>query len=89
MQLIAREETAEVEWVVGKAVVGYPAAHLANHLHVIVHSRNDEVRQFYPHTRISHGEDGVEHRLEVPTADVLVDVIAERLQVDIGSVEIG
>ena len=69
LHLEAREETAEVQGIVGKAVACYPLAHLANHLYVIVDAGDDEVRQFYPHACIAHGENGVEHWLQMASAD--------------------
>ena len=86
---VAGEETAEVEGLVGKAVVDEPAAHAANHLHVVVDGGDDEIGELYPHAGIVHGEDGVEDGLQVASADALVDVVAERLQVDVGGIEPG
>ncbi len=63
VHFVAWEETAEVQGAVGEAVAGHPAAHLANHLHVVVHARDDEIREFYPHVGIAHGQDGVEDGL--------------------------
>ena len=88
-QLVAWEETAEVEWGRGESVGDEPLAHLSNHVHIVINGRYDEVCQFYPHTSIPHGEDGVEDRLQVATADTLVDFVAEGFQVDIGGIEIG
>ena len=77
LHLITWKETAEVQGMVGKAVVSYPTAHFANHLHVVVDVGDDKVGEFYPYTSITHGEDGVEHGLQVAPADALVDVVAE------------
>jgi len=63
LHLVAREETAEVQGIVGEAIAGYPLAHPTNYRHVIVDARDDEVRQFYPHASIAHRENGVEHWL--------------------------
>ena len=79
LHLISWEETAEVQGIVCKAVIHYPAAHLANHRHVIVHTRDDEIRQFNPHTCFLHSQDGIEDWLQVATADLLIDIIAKRL----------
>ena len=86
--LVSREEAAEMQGVLGKAVADNPLAHLANHLHVIIHTRDDEVRQFYPHPCIMHGENSVKDRLKMTTANLLIDIVAETLQVDIGCIEI-
>ena len=83
---VSGEETVEVEGHVGKAIVHEPAAHAAYHVHVIVDSGDDEIGEFYPHACVVHSKDGVEHDGEVTATDALVDVVAERLQVDVGSV---
>ena len=69
-------------------VVCEPSAHLTNHLQIVIDAWDNKVGEFYPHAGIPHGEDGVKHRLEMSAADTLIDIIAERLQVDIGSIEI-
>ena len=89
VHLIAREEAREMEWGVSKTMGNEPLAHLADHIEVVVDARDHEVGDFYPHTCLFHGEDGVEHRLQMATTDALVDVVAERLEVDIGSIEVG
>ena len=89
VHLIAREESRKMEWGVSKTMGNEPLAHLANHIHIVVDARNHEVGDFYPHTCLFHGEDGVEHRLQMATTDALVDIVAERLEVDIGSIEVG
>ena len=76
-QLVAWEETAEMQWRFFETVVLQPLAHPADHLHIIVHPRNHEVCQFYPHPRITHGEDGLKHGLEMSATHTLVDVVAE------------
>ena len=78
LHLEAWEETAEVQGIVCKTIVGYPAAHLANHRHVIVEARDDEIRQFNPYTGVLHGQNSVEDWLQVATADFLIDIVAER-----------
>ena len=75
--LVTGEETAEVQRGFAEAVVLQPLAHPADHLHIIVHPRNDEVRQFDPHACIAHGEDGLKHGLEMAATYLLVDVVAE------------
>jgi hypothetical protein len=89
VHLVAREESREMEWGVRKAMGNEPLAHLANHIHIVVDARNHKVGDFYPHACLLHGEDGVEHRLQMATTDALVDIVAERLEVDIGSIEVG
>lgn len=74
---IVWEEPAQMQGMVGHAVVDYPAAHLANYGHVVVQTRNDEVRQFYPHASVVHGEDGVKDGLQMSAAVALVNVVAE------------
>ena len=88
-ELVAGEEAAEVEWGVGKVVVGEPTAHLADHVHIVVNIWNDEVGKLYPHTGIAHSENGVEHGLQMAAADSVVDGIAEGFQVDVGGIEVG
>ena len=70
-------------------VVHYPTAHLANHAHIIVDAGDDKVGELYPYAGITHGEDGVEHGLEVSAADTLVDIIAKRFQVNVGGIKVG
>ena len=89
VHLVTGEETREVEWGLGKTMGDEPLTHLADHGQVVVDARDDEVGEFYPHTSPLHGEDGVEHRLQMTTTDALVDIVAERLEVDIGSIEVG
>jgi hypothetical protein len=78
-----------VEWSVGKTMGNEPLAHLADHVHVVVDGGDDEVGDLYPYTCLLHGEDGVEDGLQMATTDALVDVVAKRLEVDVGSIEVG
>jgi len=89
LHFVAGKEATEVERGAGKAVVDEPATHAPNHRHVVVDAWDEEVGEFQPHASLLHGEDGVEDGLETATADSTVDVVAERLQVDIGGIEIG
>ena len=89
LHAIAGKESAEVERGISKAVLCQPTTHTANHLHVVVDGRDNEVGQFYPYAGLLHGEDGVEDRGKAAAADALVDVVAERLEVDVGGIEIG
>ena len=89
VHLITGEETREVEWGLGKTMGDEPLAHLADHGQIVVDARDDEVGEFYPYACLFHGEDGIEHRLQMTTTDALVDIVAERLEVDIGSIEVG
>ena len=89
VHLIAREESRKMEWGVSKTMGNEPLAHLADHIHIVVDARDHEVGDFYPHTCLLRGEDSVEHRLQMATTDALVDIVAERLEVDIGSIEVG
>ena len=89
LHLIAGEETREVEWGVGKAVLLEPAAHLTDHVHIVVDGGNDEVGELYPHASPFHGKDSVEDRLQMATTDPMVDVVAKRLEVDIGGIKVG
>ena len=77
-----------MQGIVGKTIVHYPSTHLANHRHVIVNTRDDEVRQFNPYACFPHSQDGVENWLQMTTTDLLIDIITKRLQVDVGSIEI-
>jgi hypothetical protein len=86
---VAWEETAEVEGGVGEVVAGEPTAHLAYHVHIVIDARNDEVGELYPHARIAHSEDGVEDGLQTAAANFVVDGVSERLQIDIGGIEVG
>ena len=78
-----------MEWGIGKTVLDEPTTHLANHVHIIVDTRNDEVGEFYPHPGFVHREDSVKYGLEMTTAYLIVYVVAERFQVDIGSIKVG
>ena len=49
---------------------------------------DNKVGEFYPYAGIPHGEDGVKHGLQMTAADTLINIIAERFQVDIGSIEV-
>ena len=60
LHLIAREEPTEMEGSVGKSVFDEPATHATYHVHIVVDAGDDEVGQLYPHTGITHGQDGVE-----------------------------
>lgn len=75
LHFVAGEEAAEVQGLVGQSVVHYPVTHSTDHLHIVVHTRDDEVRQLYPHASIVHRQDGVEYRLQMPATDTLVDVV--------------
>lgn len=63
LHLIAGEKTAEVEWGIGEVVGDEPLTHLADHGHIVVDARDDEVGDFHPDASLLHGEDGVEDRL--------------------------
>ncbi len=78
VHLVAREESAKVQGAVGESAADHPAAHLANHLYMVVQARDDEIREFYPHAGIAHGKDGVEDGLQMSAADLHVDVVAKR-----------
>ena len=88
-EAVAGEEAGEVEWGVGQLVVDEPSAHFADHIGVVVDIGDDEVGELDPHTGIAHGEDGVEHGLQMAAADALVDGVAEGFQVDVGGIEVG
>ena len=88
-EAVAGEETGEVEWGIGKVVTGEPTAHLTNHIHIVVDAWDDEGGELDPDTGFAHGEDGVEHGLQMTAADALVDVVAEGLEVDVGGIEVG
>ena len=60
LHLEAWKEAAEMQRILCKTVICNPAAHLTNHRHVIVNSRNNKVRQFNPYTCCFHGQDGIE-----------------------------
>ena len=79
---VAGEETGEVEWGIGQLVVNEPTAYLADHVHVVVDIRDDEVGNFDPHASLLHGEDGVEDGLQTSAADTMVDIVAEGFEVD-------
>ena len=89
VHLIAREESRKMEWGVRKTMGNEPLAHLTDHVHIVVDSWDNEVGEFYPHASLLHGEDGVEDGLQMTTTDPLVDIVAERLEVDVGSIEVG
>ena len=88
LHLIAGEESAEMERSISEAVGDEPLAHLADHGHIVVDARDDEVSEFDPYVRLFHGENSVEHWLQVSATDALVDLVAEGFQVNIGSIEI-
>ena len=75
--LVTGEESAEMQGRFFETVVVQPLAHPADHLHIIIHPRDHEVRQFDPHASITHGEDSLQHRFEMPATHPLVDVVAE------------
>ena len=77
LHLEVREEAAQVQRLAGKAVINNPPAHLTDHLQVIIHARNDEIGQFYPHPGIMYGEDGIEDGLQMTSTDTLIDIVAE------------
>ena len=89
LHLIAGEKTREMERGVGKVIGNEPLAHLTDHVHIVVDSRDNKVGELYPHASPLHGEDGVEDGLQMTTTDPLVDIVAERLEVDVGSIEVG
>ena len=49
---------------------------------------NNEIGDFHPHARLLHGEDGIEDGLQMATAYLHIDIVAEGLEVDVGSIEI-
>ena len=89
MHFVAGEETAEVEWGISKPIVCNPLTHASNHCHIVVDGRDDEVGEFDPYACIPHGENGVEYGSKLSAADVLIDMVAKRLQVYVGGIEVG
>ena len=77
LQLVAWKEPAEVQGIVGKTIVRYPSAHLANHRHVVINGGDDEVGQLDPHTGFLHGKYGVEHGLQVTAIDATIALFGE------------
>lgn len=71
MHLVAREETTEMKWCVGKVIVFKPTTHPTNHIHIVIDTRNHKIREFYPHASIPHSEDGVKYWLKMPATDSL------------------
>ena len=88
-EFVAGEEATEMKGSVGKVVVGEPTAHLADHVHIVIDAGNDEVGELDPDAGLLHGEDGVEDGLQMAAADTMVDIVAEGLEVDVGSIEVG
>ena len=86
---VAGEETGEVEWGVGQVVVDEPTAHLADHIEIVGELGDDEVGELDPDAGVAHGEDGVEDGLQTAAANFVVDGVSERLQIDIGGIEVG
>ena len=71
-----------------KALFIQPATHPANHLHIVIHLRDDEIGDFHPYACLLHGEDGVKHGLQVTAAHPMIDVVAKRLQVYVGGIQV-
>jgi len=64
-----------------------PAAHPADILRVVVVAGDDEVRDLEPDVRLlPEPLEGVEHRLEVRVGDLAIELLGERLQVDVRGV---
>lgn len=89
LHLEAGKEPAEVKRGIGEAICDEPSAHTAYHLEVVVDLGYDQIGDLNPHTCITHGQDGVEHSREMAAADPLVYLVAERLEVDVGGIEVG
>lgn len=89
LHLEAGKEPAEVERGIGEAICDEPSAHSAYHLEVIVDLGYDQIGDLDPHACITHSQDSVEHSREMATADPLVYLVAERLEVNVGSIEVG
>lgn len=77
LHLESREETAEVKWLVSETIADYPAAHLTNHIHIIIHTWYDEICQFYPDPSVTHGKDCVEDGLQMAATHLHMDIVAE------------
>ncbi len=89
LHLEAGKEPAEVKRGIGEAICDEPSAHTAYHLEVVVDLGYDQIGDLNPHTCITHSQDGVEHSREMAAADTLVYLVAERLEVDVGGIEVG
>lgn len=63
-----------------------PAAHLSDHLLIIIEGRDDEVCQLYMYARLMEDLYGVEDRLQMSAAILLVKLIGEIFQIDIGGI---
>ena len=62
LHLEAWEETTEMQWIISETIVHEPEAHLANHLHIIIHARDYKISESYLHTCIIHSQDCIKNR---------------------------
>ena len=73
---------------IGKTIFLHPSTHPTNHIHIVIHSRDNEIRQFYPYASISHADNRFQHRGEMSTTNTLIDVVTKGFQVNISSINI-
>ncbi len=81
-------EGGEVHRHVGAEVLDHPPGHGVEFLVAVVHPGDQQRGELDPHIGLGQVLERVEDRAEFGTAGVLVEVLGESLQVDVGGVEV-
>ena len=82
-------ERGEVQRHVGAEVLDDPARHRVELVVAVVLAGDEQRRDLDPHVGLVHEVlERVEHVAEVRAADVPVEVLGERLEVDVGGVHV-
>ena len=64
----------------------YPETHLSDSGHVVIHRRNNEIRDFKVDLCPFQGLEGFEHRSQFTAAHVTIEVFREALEIDVGGI---
>ena len=68
-------------------VLDEPAAHLPNHIHIVVHLGNQQVGDFKVRARFVKGDKRIKNWLQASSAHTPIDVVRERFQVDVSGID--
>ena len=89
LQLEVRMERGEVQRHIVAQVLQHPAAQLLELRVAIVQRRNDQVGDLEPHVGfVPQPPQRIEHRLQMRERDLAVERFGERLQIDVGGINV-
>src|SRR4030042_5687393 len=76
-----------MEGDIGADLLGQPTAHVPDVGLAVVECRDDEIDDLQPDLAPAYCPDGVKHRLEITPDILLVEILTERLEVNLDGVD--